>query len=112
MGEMMPQLDILYHQVNPSVPGMSYILLSIWPKGSQRTSKHHRLFLRPLLILQNLTVRLLLKTPLTYVIKHGEMELEPNSKFHPLLTSVHVAGRYSTLLEVKVINNTTLLQTL
>lgn len=35
MGQENPQLDILCHQVKPPVPGMGFILLSCWPKGSQ-----------------------------------------------------------------------------
>ena len=34
MGQENPQLDILCHQVKPPVPGMGFILLSCWPKGS------------------------------------------------------------------------------
>lgn len=37
MGETMPQLDILFHQVKLQIPGgMGYFLLNLWPKGSNR----------------------------------------------------------------------------
>lgn len=33
MKETMLPLDILYHQIQPLMPEMGYILLSHWPKG-------------------------------------------------------------------------------
>lgn len=36
----MPQLDILCHQVKPSVLGMDYIYLSCQPKGPHGDPRH------------------------------------------------------------------------
>lgn len=37
IGETVHQLDILYHQVEPPVPGAGYVLFNCWPKGPHGT---------------------------------------------------------------------------
>lgn len=69
--ETMSQLNILYHKEKTPMPEMGNILLSHRPKGSQRPPKHHRPLSRLWVTVHNL----LLKTPLIYKIKHGEIEL-------------------------------------
>lgn len=57
MGDTVPQLDNSLHQVKPPAPGLGYTLLSPWPKGPHRSSKHHSLLPGLLLVLHNLIVR-------------------------------------------------------
>lgn len=45
-GNTLPQVNNLLHQVKPPAPGMGYTVLSHWPKGPHRTSKHHSLLPR------------------------------------------------------------------
>lgn len=57
IGEAMPQVDIVYYQVKPPVPGMAYVLLSCWPKGFPGNSTTAKIFPRLLVPFHNLMVR-------------------------------------------------------
>lgn len=74
MGDTVPHLDKSLHQVKPPAPGMGHTLLSLWPKGPHRTSKHHSLLPGLSLVLHNLIVRSYRqKTTLPYIIEHGQV---------------------------------------
>lgn len=75
----MLQVDILSNQVKKYMSRMSCILLSHWPMEPPK----HQQFLPRLCYPQLDGKVLLLKTTLTYVIKHGEVRLVPNQKLHP-----------------------------
>lgn len=51
-------------------------------EGPIDTSKHHRLLLKLLVMPQFNVKAVFLKTPFTYVIKHGQIELKFSSKLH------------------------------
>lgn len=77
MGETMLQLDTSCHQVKPLVP-------SAIDQRVPQTPKHHRLFARLLAVdysSQTQSKAILLKTPLTYVIKHGDLRWCPTRGF-------------------------------
>lgn len=69
--------------VKTPVPGMSYILMSHWPKESNRTScphphfKHHRPLPRLMVTFYNLIAE-----DNAYVIKHGEGKLVLNWRLY------------------------------
>lgn len=84
IGVAMPQLDILYHQINPPVPGMLYLLESLTRGVPWNLPKHRRLLPVLLLSLYNLIIRPYCKDN-TYLCHRtlGEVELVPSWKLHP-----------------------------
>lgn len=57
MEEAMPLLDILCHEIKPLVLRKGYILLSHWPKESNWSLNHYKLFPRLLTPFHNLLVK-------------------------------------------------------
>ena len=108
IGEAMPQLDILWHQVEHPVPRMNYILLNHCSKGSHRQLQTSQDISKAIGYLHNLMVRLYCWSyfmHLTYIIKYGKTE----SQISLLLTRIHRVGSYSFwLLEEKTVSTTQL----
>lgn len=101
MAETMPQLDILCHQVELTVPGMGYIFQ---PKRSHRPLQTSQVITKAIGYTPQLYSQALLLEDTTYIIKPGEMEVHPTTNFTP---SVHGVRR-----KKKVTINITWLQTL
>lgn len=58
IGETMPQLGILCHQIKNTVAGMGYILLIYCPKGAKTPPKYHNYFQDCWLHSNNMTARI------------------------------------------------------
>lgn len=101
MREMMPQLDILCHQMKLLMPGMGYILLSHWSERYHGMPQTTQTMAKAIgYTLQCDSKALLLDKTLICVIQDGDVELVPTRSFTPIdMHSWHWQGLWMLLEE-------------
>lgn len=84
MREMMFQLDILCHQMKPSMPGMGYILLNHWSERYHGMPQTTQAMAKAIgCTLQWDSKALLFDKTLICLIQDGDVELVPTRSFIP-----------------------------